>query len=120
MREPSKHCWKSYDLIALYKKTIKKIQKEDKLQRFYFPPEVNCYWNTKLKVAARIVLNGDNEPQRIEFNPTYFALFPQDLEKIMIHEVLHIKFPNHGASFKLHCKIYGGLLYSKNIERRKS
>ncbi len=43
---------------------------------------------------------------RLTFDPGIMRREPGERKKIVIHELLHLRYPNHGRMFKLMSKIY--------------
>lgn len=53
---------------------------------------------------------------RLTFDPSILKENPKRLDYIILHELLHLKYPNHGKMFKLLLKIY---LNKRNLNKTK-
>lgn len=72
------------------------------------PPvdEVRIEWSNRLTSSAGICY-----PERkiIRLSAHYYRVYPEDLENILLHEMIHLVVPNHGPEF------YGWLRYIRSL-----
>jgi predicted SprT family Zn-dependent metalloprotease len=90
-------------------------------------PEVPVRWNRRLRRAGRAIID---KPERgieravIELSPAYFAVYPEDLYGILVHEAVHVGLAildlpfGHGPEFKHACEAAGGLLHGRWLPGR--
>jgi len=80
------------------KKTLE--EKYDKFNKEYFnnqlPYDTKIEWSTKMTKSAGLCI-----PRKkiIRISWHYARRFPEDVENTLIHEMIHLKFPNHGPQF---------------------
>ncbi len=90
-------------------------------------PEIAIRWNRRLRRAGRATIEMPAERFQsavIELSPAYFAVYPEDLYGILVHEAVHVGLAiqdrpfGHGADFQTACRAAGGLPYSRWLPGR--
>ena len=90
-------------------------------------PEVPIRWNRRLRRAGRAIIDKPGkgiEYAVIELSPAYFAVYPEDLYGILVHEAVHVALAivdlpfGHGPEFRRACVEAGGLLHGRWLPGR--
>lgn len=106
------------DLQALY----------DELHEKYFDNRFKDYdieirWSNRLTARAGVCKKWRNEKKAVtNLSTWYFKKFPEDIQKILLHEMIHIDVHNHGSEFYnevARIEKLGGEVALKSRERAK-
>ena len=90
-------------------------------------PPVPLVWNRRLRRAGRAIVEGSGRSFRratIELSPAYFEVYPEDLQGILVHEVVHVGLAvqgrpfGHGPLFREACLEAGGQLHGRALPGR--
>lgn len=80
-------------------------EKYDKYNRLYFGGKLSAsakvMWSNRLKVTAGINYTDDN---LIKISIDYMKKYPEDLDGVLLHEMVHQIIPNHSKEFKKYVK----------------
>jgi predicted SprT family Zn-dependent metalloprotease len=90
-------------------------------------PDLPVAWNRRLRRAGRAVITGYGRAfrsARIELSPAYFEVYPEDIDGILVHEVVHVGLAllgrgfGHGPEFRSACLRAGGMLHGRSLPGR--
>ncbi len=82
-------------------------------------PSARVEWSHRLRIAGKCY--PDLDPPRIVLSRSYHEHFPEDVERTLKHEMLHLRYRTHGKRFKAEARRVGALLHTREYPglRRK-
>lgn len=86
--------------------TVNLYELYDEFNREFFngslpgAPEVTVEWSSRLTSSAGLCrINKKTKKKTIRISTHYHEKFPDDIEATLLHEMIHIKVPNHSKEF---------------------
>jgi predicted SprT family Zn-dependent metalloprotease len=82
-------------------------------------PRARVEWSARLKIAGKCY--PDLDPPRIVLSRSYHEYYPEDLPRVLKHEMIHLRYGRHGKRFKSEARRVGALLHTREYPglRRK-